>query len=133
MGYTHYFPSTRDFTKDEWSNLCEATHVVFKYCEKQGIFLEVNADNDHIMFNGIDDHAYEDFFISRKTDNKFNCCKTANKPYDFAVMLVLLAANKVAPGALKISSDGKWDVEWLKARNAFEVLFGVEAVLEFEH
>ena len=48
-------------------------------------------------------------------DGIFECCKTARKPYDFAVQALLIAYKKAAgENNIKISSDGYWQ-EWMSA------------------
>lgn len=68
----------------------------------------------------------------------FNFCKTARKPYDLAVTLVLLAAHEVASGALDIGSDGDWDENesygggWVVPRQVYKDLFDVTPTCPFE-
>jgi len=137
MGYTHYFPSTRSFRFSEWDAVKVNTKKVFDHCTSKGIHLGVQGDegpedpiitDNEIMFNGKSEYdAYEDCFISRKHNPKFNFCKTANRPYDLAVCMVLLVCNEYAPGALEIGSDGDWETDWLNARQEFLALFGFDA------
>jgi hypothetical protein len=54
-------------------------------------------------------------------------CKTNGKPYDLAVTLVLLIIKRHAPHHIHITSDGRWEREWLNARAAFLELFSVDA------
>ena len=62
----------------------------------------------------------------------FDFCKTARKPYDLAVCLVLLAMKRHAPKSVKVSSDGDWDGEWKEAREVYKSLFGVEVDCPFD-
>lgn len=39
-------------------------------------------------------------------------CKTARKPYDIAVTSILLRCRHLAPDAMALSSDGRWEREW---------------------
>lgn len=60
---------------------------------------------DLITFNGIGDAAHETMWFDRKGDG-FQFCKTARKPYDIAVIALLLLANRYAPEVWDIGSDG---------------------------
>ena len=53
----------------------------------------------------------------------FDFCKTAHKPYDLAVGLVLLLALHHAPEIMSVSSDGDWDSEWVYIRENYRKLF----------
>lgn len=55
---------------------------------------------------------HETFSIHRKGNSSFNFCKTARKPYDFAVCVVLtLYAKHFGAEATDVSSDGDWE-DW---------------------
>jgi hypothetical protein len=113
MGYTHYWRPQREFTSAEWVRIIEvakAMHAISRvalcreYDEPES--LPVFGDDDEIRFNGIGSDGHETFLILRKPDEGFAFCKTAHKPYDVMVTGVLAAIADIAPGALKISSDG---------------------------
>ena len=110
------------------------------------------VDNDVIRFNGWKDDGHETFMLTKEKPEQagvlfeqlvqspswnpaakesFDFCKTARKPYDMAVMLVLLIAHDVAPKSIRISSDGDWDSEWVPARDAYTKLFGKEPACPF--
>jgi hypothetical protein len=90
------------------------------------------VDNDVIRFNGWKDEGHETFLVTRelpktfRTDagDTFDFCKTNRKPYDLAVMLCLLIM--ASTKAVRVSSDGDWDNEWVPAREAYKKLFGKE-------
>lgn len=82
------------------------------------------VDNNVIQFNGWKDEGYETFVLSREMKQEFDFCKTSRKPYDMAVMLVLLIAHSTAPKSIRIASDGDWDSDWLPAREVYKKLFG---------
>jgi len=141
MGYTHYFEATRSFTAEEWDAVCQKAQVIKKHCIDNGIKLQFEYDDAKpvrinkttIRFNGVDEEGHETFIIYKDREKSkapwgsyFNFCKTALKPYDLAVTLVLLAAHDVAPGVLSIGSDGDWDSEWVEARTDYKALFGTE-------
>jgi len=101
---------------------------------------EVNSE--HIRFNGWQDEGHETFMVTREvpdapswspdSDESFDFCKTARKPYDVAVCLVLLSMTRHAPKSFRISSDGDWDVEWSEARKIYKDMFGVEVDCPWE-
>lgn len=98
-------------------------------------------DDDCIMFNGVGEQGHETFVLYRLppakqpwmlTGNPFAFVKTARKPYDLAVCLMLLAAFMIAPDVLLISSDGEWEDDWRQARLDYYELFGEDAVYAFK-
>jgi hypothetical protein len=117
VGYTHYFPQQRYFTIAEWDQLRHAVRSLIG-ANKVPLAIEYDepntppqADGGEIRFNGVGDGGHETFVLTRSHDSSFNFCKTAHKPYDLIVTAVLCLANTIAPGALKISSDGE-PSEW---------------------
>jgi hypothetical protein len=136
MGYTHYFSATRKFTDAEWKTLCDKTNSIIKSCNNNGIPIQYEyddpndalVDDECIRFNGAEDDGHETFVLLKRGSG-FAFCKTGYKPYDLAVCMVLLAAGEVAPGCLKVGSDGQWDDEWLLSREKYKELFGDEVVL----
>lgn len=112
MGYTHYWniDSTNAPTDEQWGRILRATAGI--WIDHANV-LARNYDKDafrmtdqHILFNGIGNDAHETFVLDR-TDKDFNFCKTAQKPYDAAVVAVLKAARRYAPKWIKLSSDGE--------------------------
>lgn len=96
---------------------------------------------DHIRFNGWKGEGHETFLITRErpenpsfdpdAKESFDFCKTAHKPYDLAVCLVLLSMKRHAPRNVRIGSDGDWDHEWVEARRVYKELFGVDPKCPF--
>jgi len=108
MGYTHYFTQTRSFTAAEWETVTADVQAILKEAEhNQGIPL---ADGNggggtspeftalHFAFNGLGDGAHETMYVTRHKQTKkeyeghnpaWSFCKTAEKPYDAAVVAVL--------------------------------------------
>jgi len=132
MGYTHYFPQQRALNDKEWSVIKEDTRKIIDHCEtNHGIKVQLEydeaeapqIDDTAIHFNGVGGDGHETFRITKALDSSFNFCKTANKPYDLVVGLVLLAVEEIAPDALRISSDGEWTEEWDIIRKHFHILF----------
>ena len=157
MGFTHYWHRKKDFTTEQWSKIHKDTlDIVVKHCDKNRIPLAQEYDapmlksgptppicnSTTIQFNGWREDGHETFFMARKKpdpqpwqkgDESFDFCKTARKPYDLAVCLVLLSCVHHAPEAIRLGSDGDWDSDWLEARKVFKELFGVEAACPFEY
>ncbi|KAF2164148.1 hypothetical protein M409DRAFT_25494 [Zasmidium cellare ATCC 36951] len=136
MGYTHYWKIPGCHTaawQRAWVQLVADTHHMI---ETAGIELCGNylVENDRhedlipplvsveegIAINGIEDDGHELFEMSRGIP-RFQCCKTARKPYDVVVCCVLLRAWMLAPGCIEVSSDGRWDdeLEWMRARELY--------------
>lgn len=135
MGYTHYWEQGRCFSQKEWENIALDSIKAIEYCERRGIKLTSDYDHpdkaevsdDRIRLNGVGNDSYETFILEKAKTN-FGFCKTAQRPYDLAVGLVLLIAKKHAPNSIKVSSDGTWgkdeiDEDWTAIRRAFYDLF----------
>lgn len=100
------------------------------------------VDPNLIRFNGWMDKGHETFYLTRvKPDNptwdptateSFDFCKTNRKPYDIAVMLVLLSMKRHAPDTVRVASNGDWDNEWAEARRVYKSLFGVDVPCPWE-
>jgi hypothetical protein len=134
MGYTHYWefnpkgkqgqPLTKvyktntDFIDagEEVRQLNQSLSEEFQIggCEEDNV-IEINKEV--IAFNGKEGEKCEDFVVDIYPTN-FKFCKTNHKPYDFMVMLSLIAiANNVE--GFEFSSDGRWDV-WEPAAKHYE-------------
>jgi hypothetical protein len=141
MGYTHYQYQKNNFTQKQWEKICLDFLKIEDYCEKNKIALAYECDipqppkvdDELIRFNGVGNEGHETFILHKKKpapqpwmDSKeyFSFCKTAHKPYDMAVGLVLLCAAKHAPKTISISSDGDWDHDWAGIRREYEKIFG---------
>jgi len=119
MGYTHYHSHTRDFTDAEWDRLLDAARKIIAVADHDIVlaweFDEPNRapqlDGDCIRFNGIGDQGCETFLLTKENEDPYEFTKTNREPYDVVVVAVLAAADAIAPGALKIGSDGTPD-EW---------------------
>jgi hypothetical protein len=126
MGYTHYWTQTRDYTREEWSQIREDMEALLKDVQHvQGISL-ANGMGDRgsapeitdkwVMFNGVGADSHETFEVRRVRLPKESWqdrrggdfCKTARKPYDLAVTAALCYLATVPdPASHKVSSDGK--------------------------
>ncbi len=129
MGYTHYWNQKRDVAENEWDCIKTGYHHMHALLplSKQGPILRgwdgngMPEVNDNIIaFNGDASvgHDHETFRITRLMEDDFTFCKTAIKPYDLAVMVMLLIVSECAPGAFDISSDGDMrGDDWKPARD----------------
>lgn len=116
MGYTHYWHGQRAFTDAEWRDICAdasklltdaPVHVVREYDEPG---TRPHIGDDCIAFNGFSENGHETFWLAKEPEG-FQFCKTAHKPYDVLVTAMLMVAERHAPGAIRISSDGDAD-DW---------------------
>lgn len=145
MGYTHYYPQSRDFSKDEWKAVKDGARKAVRHCQRRGIGLARDWDGGSpsvtdrsITLNGAGESGCETFYLPRLKEPRFSggqspeptfqFCKTGGRPYDLAVCLILLVASSAAPGALEVGSDGDWDNDWAEARAAYREIFGLEPV-----
>lgn len=125
MGYTHYWNQKRDYTKDQWKQICEDIQLILNDVEHvQGIPL-ANGNGDpgthpildanEIYFNGLGDDSHETFCVYKKrppapahrkrSERGWDFCKTARKPYDLAVTACLSYLSSVVESH-DVSSDG---------------------------
>jgi len=128
------------------------TFQILDHCTDKKIVLAREYDSpksgnpevtpDHIRFNGWKDEGHETFLVTRERPDlpswdpaakeSFDFCKTARKPYDLAVCLVLLSMSRHAPRSVRVGSDGDWEMEWTEARRVYKEMFGVEPKLLFK-
>ncbi|KAH7113570.1 hypothetical protein EDB81DRAFT_824566 [Dactylonectria macrodidyma] len=115
MGYSH---SWHIVDPASWRNilpkLVEDSHEIIETANIRVQYIDSRPILDRergIQFNGSGDDGCEDFSLS----NGAGICKTNRKPYDLVVCAILLRAYQLAPDAIKISSDGRWE-EWEEAR-----------------
>jgi len=107
MGYTQYWGQSRAFTSSEWETVKTLAEELTSYCEVPLDDLEI-SDN-HIVFNGVEEDGHESFVLSIVPelqpwqDEHFDFCKTARKPYDVPVALLLLAIHHFVPNVLMVS------------------------------
>lgn len=147
MGYTHYMQQKKEVPVAQWKVLTWAVKKVFDnlpaYSTSAGGYhsdepIKVQFEDDDprppeigdviIRFNGAGDLGHETFMIGQdlsETGERFHFCKTARKPYDYAVCAVLIIVDHYAPGCYETSSDGDPD-DWTP------VLKDVRRILESE-
>ena len=96
MGYTRYWNRTDKKIDDDFISFC---NEVFKTCEKLGIgirdwngFGDPTIGKDYIAFNGNGELGLDHETCVLDDTTGFNFCKTARKPYDYAVRTILREA-----------------------------------------
>jgi hypothetical protein len=124
MGYTRYWSRTN---KKVDTDLVEAVNEILDDCKAKGIIIkngigvrEPIVEVGRIVFNGNDETelSHETFYITNNdVDSEFEFCKTARKPYDYAVREVLKVAEELGY-VYNVSDDGEneaiiSDEEWL--------------------
>lgn len=124
MGYTRYWSRT---SKKVDTDLVEAVNEILDDCKVKGIIIkngigesEPIVEVGRILFNGNreTDLDHETFYITNDdVDSDFEFCKTARKPYDYAVREVLKVAEELGY-VYNVSDDGDneaviSDEEWL--------------------
>ena len=122
MGYTHYLTPKKETTttKAQFKKIVAAVKKIEKHLASVGLVLHdgrgentgVVYTDEYFAFNGKGDESHETFYFDM-TD-KFKFCKTARKPYDIAVCMVLIAIKEHVKD-IEVNSDGDFDVEWLPA------------------
>ena len=99
MGYTRYWKRTNKKIDEE---LINAVHEIIADCDKHGIKIcnGIGHDDpvvtlDEIAINGNDEVglAHETFYLGNE-ESDFEFCKTAYKPYDYAVRKILRYAEQ---------------------------------------
>lgn len=139
MGYTHYWQSTDSPVPAEaFGRLAmDCKGIIFPAAAERKIALGDASGNGKplvsegaIEFNGWaeDDDAYETFGLSASGLRRFDFTKTAERPYDLIVCVVLLRAVHHYGASIGVSSDGSWDGEWIPARKLYAQLFGADPV-----
>ena len=109
IGYSHYIADRKTFTDSDWKQLTNAAKILVSNAQlfgSDGTGKPIIDESD-IMFNGdkSKDEDHETFHLS-KCKSDWDCCKTAQKPYDDQVTAILCIASFLAPDALKVTSDG---------------------------
>lgn len=131
MGYTHYWDQNKDFTKRQWTRILKDANALLTQPLFRIPLEDVTFSTEEIRFNGVGNDGHETFLVTRtkagpKKSPHFNFCKTARKPYDLFVGLILSRINHYAKGVLTISSDGDWESDWAEIRDAYKSLYGPE-------
>lgn len=134
IGYTHYnrftptekTPEQFKIVLDECKKIIEAhPGLAFGWDnEKGGFYGEPFLTPDEIELNGHedDDLCNETFIFRPDKGHEFAFCKTARKPYDLVVCLILISLFKNLDG-FSFSSDGDMTDEWQPIVDEYQRLF----------
>lgn len=110
MGYTHYFSVNKTIDPKTWIKICQNVSKVLEHENCPKIQFESDStklplvDKNTIRFNGVLELGHETFYLEREGCSEF--CKTAQKPYDMAVVAVLCIIGHFASAKVDIASDG---------------------------
>jgi hypothetical protein len=136
MGYTHYYYTPKEFDEKIWKlfirdvkKLAKALPDTVKIAGGCGTG-EPEYSKDVIVFNGAGENSFETFCIDRKANVEgfvqedpkgriFNCCKTAQRPYDLFVMLTLISLKRWFGKEVMICSDGD-KPDWKQALDLYK-------------
>lgn len=141
MGYTTYFSSKKKPAKEKFAKFLKDVKKLYKnlpavsksagacYLDEPILIRDGHGkgqpifSEEEIIFNGNEstDMSHETFVFRRSEFNEF--CKTARKPYDLLVCLVLLSAQKHFGDNMEISSDGNY-IDWEPAIDEYEKIMG---------
>jgi hypothetical protein len=123
MDYTHYWRQNDLPNDEQWGAIQDTFRTLMPHFPIQREMDDAGPpqmDDIAIAFNGIGDDAYETMYLAR-SGNSRNFCKTDERPYDRAVVVLLILAEHFAPNCFMPSSDGgiaDWQpaLDWLNAQ-----------------
>lgn len=127
MGYTQYWKH-KELQQNIWDTIVLPT--VKKVYQEYSNLIDTSEhslilDSNQIKLNGILENAYEDFILS-KEECEFGFCKTAGKPYDLVICIILITLSKKIKH-FRFSSDGindkEVDHEWIIAIEQYNRIF----------
>lgn len=143
MGHTHYHRIPKELGKAKFNKLlkdCRQIAGYLDYTQELKLSGETpdkpSFEPDYIFLNGIEGEDHESFEVNRVHNSEtdmawisetedgmyYYFCKTANKPYNLAVICILLAMKHHFPECV-ISTDGDAK-EWQEAIDICQELFG---------
>lgn len=143
MGYTHYYNTPKLIAREDWTALLMQVEKIIEFLPPDFMTKVIRGGHgnglpkfnpDMIWFNGNedDDLDHETFMLERKFEPAewqkpgkkglyFNFTKTARKPYDLLVCLVMIAMHQTVPCSL--GSDGNAE-DWEGALETYNKVFG---------
>ncbi len=110
MGYTRYWERTSEPLTEDF---LEAVREILEDCDKRGIIVrdgwgenipKVTLEEVAINGNAETELDHETFYLDNEPSD-FEFCKTARKPYDYAVRKILKVAKEMGL-VTNVSSDG---------------------------
>lgn len=113
MGFTHYFTLNATITETKWKRFTNHVNRILANVPNDidivnghgATGTEPLVNDKEIAFNGLGELSHETFYVSRNGQG-FNFCKTAQKPYDVAVVACLVSMKKILGKGVEVSSDG---------------------------
>ena len=144
MGFTHYWDMTRDISERNFKKLTKDMKAIEAYIkenksisnnaecawDEQVTLHHPNGENEGVLyysntfgFNGdAKIHAdHESMHINLGANDSWTFCKTARKPYDLAVCLILISL-KYHIRSTRVTSDGGND-DWQHSFELWEKIF----------
>lgn len=135
MGYSHYWRQKASLTDARWKQLRQDVGMILAQAKAEGILLVNGWGNEgteptwasdeegaYLSFNGAEDDRCESMVVTQfrpdkadwqeEKDHGFQFCKTGQKPYDVAVVAVLIYLGKELPLAFDPPSSDGWRDEW---------------------
>ena len=130
MGYTHYWYKKEELPQAQWNQFTDRLSGLFANSlvtclesDAENLPPEINADEVRFNGKGVDGHetfrftrvvSSSDFDYSARqielTNDEegrfFDCCKTAQKHYDYYVVRVLALAEDIFGSDVDVKSDG---------------------------
>jgi hypothetical protein len=157
MGYTHYWYRDEKIKPEKYSKIVEDVRKAIDILKKDIELAnwdgtgDPNISSTDISFNGTskDDQYHETFsfpLVYEKYEHEipkdgkyFEFCKTARKPYDLVVCVILLIIKRHLNRTIRVSSDGFTDYDssglegtWPEAVKFVEKHFGYKAKFQVE-
>ena len=144
MGYTHSRYRVAAFPVDPWAAFVEDAKAIVSEVSRRGIALADEYGDEGtspcvggiiVRFNGVGPAAHESFRMERffcgppsrvRKDLFFDWCKTQRKPYDLAVMALLVAAKLRFEALIVVQSDGG-ENEWAPGKSLCQAILGAGA------
>lgn len=136
MGYSHYWDMSRDISERNFKKLTSDMKKIEAFVEaiteKTEAFSLHHANgegngvlyySDQFCFNGDANIGadHESMHIRLGANDSWTFCKTARKPYDLAVCLILISL-KYHIRSTRVSSDGD-TADWQDAFDVWNVIF----------
>lgn len=136
MGFTHYWDMTRNISERNFKKLTSDMKKIEAFVEAiteptEAFSLHhANGENKGVLyysdtfgFNGDGSIGadHESMHINLGANDSWTFCKTARKPYDLAVCLILISL-KYHIRSTRVSSDGD-TADWQNAFNLWNVIF----------
>jgi len=129
MGYTHYWEfkvhdrGHQSKVEAQYQKaVSDCKKIVARYQRRweKGDWNRLSGVTAHapqymgVQLNGTGDLAHETFWLRDhyRTNDPFNFCKTAQKPYDEVVTACLIVLKHRLPNHVDVSSDGE-EMDWL--------------------